>query len=675
MVSGLTAISGQFRIGVRIAVGFILMLALVVGMAAVGWSGLTKTRDLFKGYSEVSASVARISDLRAEFALMRRNALSHLEDGLPASRKAVADRSKSIQENVAALKSLVATDALLRSVEEVGRKTADYAKVFEEGAVLRERRAKLVDEGVNKLGEQAFHILNGVISTAIAGEDHRLASVLGLAHGDLAQARIAGLRFLATPTAELRASGKDALEQLGETLDQAAAAANSHGRGEVKKVADLLPRYEAAFSEAADVIAATDKIRSVAMISLAEAVATELEGLAATQNQSVAVIAKEVGDLIESDIGRLGMLAVGAVLFGLVVQSVISIGISRPVRDMTAAMGGLASGDLSVEIPAKDNRDELGAMAQSIQVFKDNALKVEALEAEQKALGERAAEEKRVAMERLADDFGRSVNGVVVAVSSSAQQLRASADQMSSTAAETKRQVLTVASASDRASSNVQTAASAAEELSSSISEIGRQVEHSNQIAGKAVGDVARTGETVHALAEAAQRIGNVVQLISQIASQTNLLALNATIEAARAGEAGKGFAVVAAEVKNLASQTARATNEISEQVAEIQNATGASVDAMKGIGATIDEMREIAASIAAAVEEQGAATQEIARNVQEAAVSAGEVSGGVYGVTQAADETGAASLEVQGLARVLGDQSESLRQEVDSFLTLVRAA
>ena len=675
MLDAWTALNGKVRIGWRIAGGFLFMMALLAGLAAVGWTALSEARSLFIRYGEVSANVARISDLRSDVAEMRRQAVTHLETGTKASRSGVADAAKVILDQAKTLKERVSTDALRASVEQVASKTAEYAKAVEQAAVLRERRTAAVEQGMDRLGQQAFTILNGVILTAIAGENFKLAAVLGLANGDLAATRIAGLNYLTSTNVELLEDGKSSMEALRESLDQAEAASDAHGRSEVKKVQDLLPRYEAAFNEAAEAIAATDKIRRDLLAGLAEAVEMELNGLAISQNEVVEAITREVRGVIEANLERLGVITVAAILIGLIIQSAISVGITGPIRLMTGAMGKLAAGDLTAEIPAKANRDELGAMAQSIQIFKDNGLRVVALEAEQKEIAARADAEKRAAMERLANDFELSVNGVVLAVTESAEQLQASATQMSSTAQETKRQVRAVANASEQASTNVQTAASAAEELSSSISEIGRQVEHSTNIAGKAVQDVARTGETVQALADAAQRIGNVVNLISEIASQTNLLALNATIEAARAGEAGKGFAVVAAEVKNLAAQTARATNEISGQVAAIQSATGASVEAMQGIGATIDEMREIAASIAAAVEQQGAATQEIARNVQEAAAGADEVSGGVHGVTQAAEETGAASQEVQNLAQTLGDQSAMLRQEVESFLELVRAA
>jgi methyl-accepting chemotaxis protein len=250
-----------------------------------------------------------------------------------------------------------------------------------------------------------------------------------------------------------------------------------------------------------------------------------------------------------------------------------------------------------------------------------------------------------------------------------------SAEAMSGTAEETTRQATAVAAASEEASTNVQTVASATEELSTSVQEISRQVGQSTSIAGKAVDEANRTDHTVSGLAEGAQKIGEVVELIRSIASQTNLLALNATIEAARAGDAGKGFAVVASEVKNLANQTAKATEDITEQIASIQAATSEAVTAIKGIGATINEINTISGSISAAVQQQGAATQEIARNVQQAAAGTQEVSSNISGVTEAARSTGKVAQDVLGAAKALTDQSENFRRRVDGFLEKIRAA
>ncbi len=365
--------------------------------------------------------------------------------------------------------------------------------------------------------------------------------------------------------------------------------------------------------------------------------------------------------------------------FGLGVAGIIAFLITRsivgPVNGMTEAMGRLAEGNLDTEVPALDKTDEIGRMAQAVQVFKDNAIRVRQMEKEAREQEKLAAEEKVRMMNQMADDFHASVGGVVDTVASASTELQASAQSMTAISEETSSQASAVAAASEEASTNVQTVASAAEELSSSISEISRQVTQSSEIASKAVSDAARTDKQIQGLAKAADKIGEVVALITDIADQTNLLALNATIEAARAGDAGKGFAVVASEVKNLASQTAKATEEIGGQIGGIQSSTQEAVEAIQGIGKTIGEIDEIASAIAAAVEEQGAATQEIARNVEQAAAGTGEVSSNIQGVTQAATEAGSTSSQVLSAANELSEQSELLRNEVDKFMEQVRKA
>ncbi|WP_316978569.1 methyl-accepting chemotaxis protein [Shumkonia mesophila] len=349
--------------------------------------------------------------------------------------------------------------------------------------------------------------------------------------------------------------------------------------------------------------------------------------------------------------------------------------VSRPLLVMTQAMSRLAGGDLEVEVPARGRRDEMGEMAAAVQVFKDNAIEKVKLESENEENQRCAEKEKRQAMETMADAFEASVGQVVNQVSSAATEMRSSSEAMSATAEEATRQASAVAAASEQASANVQTVASAAEELSSSISEISRQVTQASQIASAAVTEAEQTNVKVQGLAAAAQKIGEVVALITDIAEQTNLLALNATIEAARAGDAGKGFAVVASEVKNLANQTAKATDEIGAQIAGIQSATQEAVAAINSITKTISKINEVNSGVASAVEEQGAATQEIARNVEQAAAGTQEVSANIGGVSQAANETGAAATQIQSTAADLSRQSETLRAEVDKFLANVRAA
>ena len=348
--------------------------------------------------------------------------------------------------------------------------------------------------------------------------------------------------------------------------------------------------------------------------------------------------------------------------------------VSRPLTRMSRSMAALAGGDLAVTVPSLSRGDEIGEMAQAVQVFKENAFEKRRLEEENATAKRRAEEEKRQSLLELAARFEASVKEVADGVSSSATEMQATAQQMSSTAEETSRQTAAVASASDEASANVQTVATTAEELSVSISEIGRQVSLSTEIAVGAVSQVEQTNQTVGGLVEAARKIGDVVELINDIAGQTNLLALNATIEAARAGEAGKGFAVVAQEVKNLANQTAKATGDIVLQISAVQDETADVVGAIEKFGGIIGEINDIATTIASAIEQQGVSTQEIARSVQQVARGTEQVNANIGGVSRAAEDTGTAAGQVLTESREMARQAEGLRHEVDQFLAGIRA-
>jgi methyl-accepting chemotaxis protein len=349
--------------------------------------------------------------------------------------------------------------------------------------------------------------------------------------------------------------------------------------------------------------------------------------------------------------------------------------ISKALASMVSAMIRLAGGDFKITIPGLGRRDEIGEMAGAVEVFKNNMIETGRLRAEQTEAEQRQLQQRKTEMSKLADDFEGAVGEIVEMVSSAATELEASASTLTATAERSQEHAIVVAAASEEASTNVQSVASATEELTSSVNEISRQVQQSSRVASDAVEQAQKTNNRVGELSKAAARIGDVVELINTIAGQTNLLALNATIEAARAGEAGRGFAVVASEVKALAEQTAKATDEIGQQITGIQSATQDSVGAIREIGDTIGRMSEISSTIAAAVEEQGAATQEISRNIQLAAQGTLQVSSNIADVQRGASETGSASSQVLSAAQSLSVESNRLKLEVSKFLSSVRAA
>jgi methyl-accepting chemotaxis protein len=531
----------------------------------------------------------------------------------------------------------------------------------------------------------AFYGVQGVSSTGDLVVRLYDGPMMGISHARAAHAALNEARLMLQQgqsvgaskdvTAKFEALVRDVSEDLGVVSDRIKTANVDMTREQAeRKVRD--------WSEAALKIlksspgGLTELPTSFALTKLGDDAAASVDDLV----EMVAAFGYEFRNQAEHEVGsaRLTMFVASGIglVAGLLFAVFFAISLSRPISALAKSMLQLADGNLDVVLPGLARKDEVGHVARAVERFKALSEENARREAEAKiGQDQRAAEQRKIEMRRIADGFEAVVGEIVETVSSTSGELEQSAGSLTRTAERSTELSTTVAAASEVASTNVQSVASATEELSSSINEISRQVQESARVAGEAVDQARLTTERVSELSKAATRIGDVVELINTIASQTNLLALNATIEAARAGEAGRGFAVVASEVKALAEQTAKATGEIGHQITGIQAATQDSVSAIRDISGTIERLSEISSTIAAAVEEQGAATQEIARNVQRAAVGTQEVSSNIVDVQRGASETGSASSMVLSAAQVLSSDSGRLKDEVGKFLASVRAA
>ncbi len=590
------------------------------------------------------------------------------------------DTANWATKDAAALRQLVATGlssvtnserhALLDSI---AKQAAFYTSSFDHLRDMNIEQGKVETEVLDTVGQQMTDGFAAVTTALVKAGNTDLLPVaiegrrLSLMARLDVNKRLGRHDETAGKTAEQKFSDLNAIiKQLGVATE-----ANSAIGAEEK----LIDAYQSAFRRAVGLLVEQTALMNGTMRQAGEGMAADAIKAKDSNLAAQAAMEQDVQAVITRGSTEVMLLGVAGLLIGITFAWLIGRAISRPVVRMCAAMRALAGGDKAVEVPGVGREDEIGQMADTVQVFKDTMIETERLRAEQERIKAQAEAERKRAMANLADTFEAGVKSIVSAVASQATGMEASAQAMTHTAEQTTRQATTVAAAAEQASASIQTVASAAEQLSSSVVEIGRQVEQSSKIAAQAVIDADKTNTTVEGLNTIAQRIGEVVQLIESIAGQTNLLALNATIEAARAGDAGKGFAVVASEVKSLATQTAKATDEIRAQISEIQGSAEQTVGAIRSIGGTIRQMSEIATAIASAVEQQGAATREIASNVHQAAQGTSDIAANIGGLSQAASETGAAASQVLAGAGELSKQSETLRRDVNTFVATVRAA
>jgi methyl-accepting chemotaxis protein len=655
------------KINTKIAFGFGCVLLITAVISFMAYSAFGQVSAAFGTYAQRVMAVGIARGIDRDFLAFRRFVREFALTGDEANIASAEKERATLKEGVAKGLATFKNPERRAKMEDIAHEFEIYGKDFDKVVALKHEQTKLVSEILDPSGvkmrtdlleQQTIAARNGVSNTAIlAGEAVnqlmlvRLNANKLLARHEQSAADAAGKAFADLQTVMAAIDG---------------AIRNDEGRKKFDEIKDLAQKYHESYLHAADLNREIENLVNLEMKKSGDAIAADADAIKASGVAEETALEHETITLIATTTSFILWLAVIGLGIGGALAWLIGRGISKPVTGMSAAMSAIAGGDKSVEIPGVGRKDEVGQMADTLQVFKNSLIETERLRLEQEQQKVRAEADRKADMRKLADEFQAAVGNIVETVSSASTELEAAASTLTQTA---------VAAASEEASTNVNSVASASEQLAGSVSEIARQVKESSKIANEAVQQAQKTDSRIAELSQAAGRIGDVIKLITSVAEQTNLLALNATIEAARAGDAGKGFAVVAHEVKALAAQTAKATDEISAQIAGMQSATHDSVTAIKEIGGTIGRMSDIAAAIATTVEEQGAATQEISRNVQQAAQGTAEVATNITSVNKGASETGSASSQVLSSAQSLSSESNRLKLEVDKFLHTVRAA
>ncbi len=669
------SLMSKFKIGTRIFAGFVTLLVLIGAVSYMSYDNAGSFQTELDRYAKVANDSIAVGDVDRNAVDMRRNVYLFVASGDDGNAKQVEARHGLLIEKLDWLISKAPNAERKQAYEHIREFANSYAANFQKVIEARKTREAELAQGINAIGPETRKKLSKIMETALADNDAEAAAFAGSAQEALMLTRLAAVRFLSDPTRDLVNTVKERLKVFLQRTDGLVARLQNPQRKELaREVVTEAGKYEKSFLKIVELAFAVDKLVNGVMADEATEVARLADEVRTAQGDILKNVMTETDASLAAIEKLVIILASIALLVGVAAAFIIARGITVPIKSMTGVMTVLADGNLETEVPARDNKDEIGDMAKAVQVFKDNAIRVKQLEEEQEEQKRRTEAERKAAMRQLADSFEASVGDVIQTVTSAATELQASSEQMAATATETSAQATTVSTASEEASSNVQTVASATEELASSIREIGSQVQRSTVVSEQAVSSAAETSGAIQELSTIVNQIGEIVSLINDIADQTNLLALNATIEAARAGDAGKGFAVVASEVKNLANQTAKATGDIAAQIAKVQTGTGNAVKAIDAISKVIGEMSEISSSIASAVEQQSAATGEIARNVEQASIGTAEVSANITSVEQAASETGAAASQIRNSATDLSQQAEVLKVEVSKFLDQVRS-
>ncbi|WP_299439180.1 methyl-accepting chemotaxis protein [uncultured Rhodospira sp.] len=659
----------SIRIGSKLYGGFGVVLFLLVAVGGLSTLQFLTVQDMFNQYRDAAKAAHTISELQAEFLQARLNVKNYLIDNDPAVAESALEQMEASREHiVTALEEADDPDAEAR-LRDMNDLAGQYLSAFTNVIDLERRRADLTQVFL-AVGPELENALTSVMRESDQDNNSEAAYRAGLMLRELLQARIHSSKFLgnADRTEETRtfealtAYDEAAPALLGVLQDPVL-------RRTTEEAVARKQDYQEAFDAVADVIHRRDEIVGGVLDVVGPTVADQIVRFITDTKRVRDTLGPQAVAIISQTVVITISLSVVAILIGVAAAWILSRGIAQPIRAMTAAMERLAHKDFAVQIPAQDHKDEVGEMSKAVQVFKDNGISLNRMQAEQEAEHRRNARRVKTEMFALTNALDEQVRGSIAEVQQQAKRMLDAAVKMAEAVTISEGGATAAANASRESSSSVDAVAAAAEEMASSIAEISRQVSGASDIARRASNQAEMTNERIQGLASAANQVGEVVNLISDIAKQTNLLALNATIEAARAGEAGKGFAVVANEVKTLANQTAKATEDIAGQISTIQTSTKDAVEAIESIVRVIGEINEVTSSVSAAVEEQSAATGEISQNAQQAAQSTQDASRNIEDVSNSTETTGGYARDVKQAATQVGEQIARMLQDLERIV------
>ncbi len=666
----------RFMIGQRIYGGFLVQIFLMITISLLGIFAFRDQASQFDAYSEMATDANLVDNLNTEVIKAQLAQKNYSSTSGDAEKASFNQQMKTVQSLMDKAQSAIKNPERVAHLNEIAASLDSYKSGFAEVSGLINQRNDLVYNTLGPKGLKMRENLTSIREGAFKAGDFESASFAGDAQEHLLLARLFVMKFLDDNSKEAAKRVQTELTNFNQSLQELRQSLNDPQRRKLQQDTSVLAgEYEAAAKELTAVILNRNAILTGKLDKSTDTIFSSALATSTSADRDEKRIREQVYASLTSAEYQLMIIAAIAVAVGGLFAIVIARGITKPVNDLTSSMKRLANDDIEGDIPGYGRQDEIGMMAATVDVFKQNIIKAKQLEAEQQEMKRKAEEDKHKLMMQLADEFEQQVGSIVQAVSSNSVELNASAKSMTDMSELTLEQATQVATASQQTTSSVQTIATATEEMTSTIAEIAQQVATASKSASEAVAKVGSTSQQMAVLSETASNIGKVVEMISTIAEQTNLLALNATIESARAGEAGKGFAVVAGEVKALAGQTAKATEEISAQISEVQNATRQSSASMDEVSHVIQHLNEISAAIAAAMEEQNVAINEVSGNIHQAAKGTELVNQNIFEVNKASQEAGGASSQVLASSEELAEQSEMLRAEVDKFIEQVRAA